>query len=111
MSDLRDLTNALQTFSDRLTAIEECLAETAENGVQHREGLHDLRGKLQTSNLERDRSTLAIRQVQEWMGDFSHKQTEIHDMVTNLQSTRQSDIKDIGRRLRALEADDEATQP
>jgi hypothetical protein len=110
MSDLRDLTNALAAISASLTSIEGHVASQNANCEQLRLGLHDLRNSLQVSNLERDRATLAIRQVQTWMGDFSRKQSEIHEMVTNVQQNVHDGHRALNARIRALEPDEEVTQ-
>jgi hypothetical protein len=87
-----------------MTAMEDCLAEVIANGTQAREGLHDLRSKLQVQASEYELQEQAVKQVQKWMGGFSGKLDEVHEMVTNLQATRQSDVKETTRRLRALES-------
>lgn len=110
MSDLRDLTNALATISKSLTSIENHVANLDAHGTQLREGLHSLRNALQVSGYERDRLELSLKTVQSWMGDFSHKQAEIHDMVTNLVAVRSDDIREVKGRLRKLEEGEETTQ-
>lgn len=111
MSDLRDITNALAAIGDSLTAIEEHVARQDAHGAQLREGLHDLRNSIHASNLERDRATLALRQVQQWMGDFSRKQSEIHEMVTNVQENLHSGTRALSLRIQALEPEEERTRP
>lgn len=111
MSDLRDLTNALAAISTSLTSIEAHVASQNANCEQLRLGLHDLQNTIQASNLERDRSELALRQVQKWMGDFSRKQSEIHEMVTNVQQNLHDGNRALNQRIRALEPEEETTQP
>lgn len=110
MSDLRDITSALAAIGQSLTSIEAHVANQDAHGVQLREGLSELRSAIQTSNLERDRHVLQLRQVHTWMGDFSRKQAEIHEMVTNVQANLQDASTSFNRRLRALEPEDEVTQ-
>lgn len=85
MSELRDLAAALKSMSDSLTSIESCMAEQVVNGVQLREGMHDLRNKLQGVLLEKGRTERAVEQIETWIGDFGRK---LHETTTNVANVR-----------------------
>lgn len=111
MSELRDLTAALQSISNSLTSVEHCLAEVVANGTQERLSLHALRGTLHEWGMLQEERDRAVKQVQAFMGDFSHRQVELHDMVVNLQATVQDGHRALSGRMRALEEPEEVTQP
>lgn len=110
VSELRDLAAALSAVSKSLTSIENHVAEQNANCVQLRQGLHELRNQLQADAIERGEREKAIEQVQTWMGDFSRKLGEVHEMVTNVQANLHDTQRGLSARIGELEDESEVTQ-
>jgi hypothetical protein len=111
MSELRDLAAALGTISASLVSIEAHTAQAVANGEQLREGMHDLRNKLQAVLTERDGTERAIAQIQTWMADFSRQLGTLTSQQTVQQNGLLEGLRTVRHRLDELEGKDEATQP
>lgn len=116
MSELRDMAAALKSISDSLTSIESCMAETVANGVQLREGMHDLRNKLQVELLDKGKTERSVEVIQAWLGDFGKKLGELTDDVSNWRSRFEQLADDVTQgfrrdraAIRSLRGDDDET--
>jgi regulator of replication initiation timing len=110
VSELRDMAAALSTLSKSLSSIEEHLAKQVANGEQLRIGMHDLRGEVQKVLLDRSANEIAVKQIQTWMGDFSRKQLEISEGLAGMQTNLQEHRREINKRIRDIEPQEEVTQ-
>jgi chromosome segregation ATPase len=70
MSELRDLADALGAISKSLTSIEAHVAQQVADARQLRDGMHDLRNKLQVVLTEKSRTERAVEQIEVWIGSF-----------------------------------------
>jgi chromosome segregation ATPase len=76
VSELRDLAAALGAISKSLTSIEAHVAQQVADARQLRNGMHDLRNKLQMVLLEKSRTDRAVEQIEVWIGSFGAKLAE-----------------------------------
>jgi flagellar motility protein MotE (MotC chaperone) len=110
MSELRDLTNALRAFDNRIRGIEDCMIIVLRNSVQEADWRHEQRNNAQIYVSRADEQERAIKQIQEACGAISHKLAEVKDQLDNQADTRRSDVRGLSARLQKLESGEEVTK-
>lgn len=107
MSEFRDLTMALRSLSNRLTAVEDCMIVLVRNSEQEREWRHEQRNRTMIDDLREAEKEAALKQIQDFMG-------LLNDRFENFVATRFEDIKGLNSRVREIEESldkEETTKP
>lgn len=110
MSELRDIAEALRSFGNRLTSVEDCLVILVRDSQQQSEWRHDQKGRAMSEDLLQEEREKALKQVQITCGSISHRLAEVVERLDNQAATRLSDVKELRLRVRALEHPDEVTK-
>lgn len=124
MSDLRDLTSALASFSGSMTSIEECLVVLLRNSEQESDWRHqqqnDAQQEVFRESIRKDafeQMEKAIKQLGEFQGALWAYLGELDGQQKQQAKTRHEDVSELKQRLHKLETrvpsdppDDEVTQ-
>ena len=111
MSELRDLTAGMRAIASSQSMMQECLLVLLRNSEQQADWRHEQRNTAQKELGFREAQESGLKQVQEWMGDFSRKLGEVVERLDNYGATRQDDARRIGKLENSAAPEEEKTQP
>lgn len=124
MSELRDLTSALASFSGSMSAIEECLVVLLRNSAQESDWRHQQQNLAQQEAFREglrdkafDQLEKGLKQLGEFQGALWKYLGDLDERQTQLANTRHEDVKELKARVHKLEGkfpsdrpEDEVTQ-
>jgi hypothetical protein len=103
MSELRDLTQALRSFDERLTSVEDCLVVLVRDSQQQTEWRHEQKNRAMIADGLKREDESAMRQVQDACVALSGRIVEVFERLDNQASLRRDDVKALNGRVGRVE--------